>query len=105
MQVPFLSAGAVPSCRYSSFLQVYFPPADKFPSYTCSSILQIRFPTEGTVPFRRYGSLLVVDAVASAGGAPLLMDEWEVDAVYTGSQKVLAVPPGLAPCALGHRAK
>ena len=45
-----------------------------------------------------------MDAVASAGGVPLLMDDWEVDAIYTGTQKVLSAPPGLAPCALNQRA-
>jgi aspartate aminotransferase-like enzyme len=37
-----------------------------------------------------------VDSVSGAGGAPLHADEWELDFVLTGSQKALALPPGLA---------
>ncbi|KAF4521876.1 hypothetical protein B566_EDAN008406 [Ephemera danica] len=53
----------------------------------------------------RYNCLLVVDAVASLGGAPLFADRWELDAVYTGSQKVLGAPPGLAPVTFSPRAR
>ncbi|RDV84565.1 pyridoxal-phosphate-dependent aminotransferase family protein [Ammonifex thiophilus] len=45
---------------------------------------------------RRYGALLVVDAVSSAGGMEIRMDEWGVDVLVTASQKALMVPPGLA---------
>lgn len=37
--------------------------------------------------FFRYDCLLVVDTVASLGGTPFFMDKWNVDVVYTGSQK------------------
>ena len=40
--------------------------------------------------------LLYVDAVASAGGAPLLTDKWHIDLCLGGSQKVLSTPPMLA---------
>lgn len=40
--------------------------------------------------------LLAVDAVSSLAGAPVLTDEWGLDFVLTGSQKALALPPGLA---------
>jgi alanine-glyoxylate transaminase/serine-glyoxylate transaminase/serine-pyruvate transaminase len=53
---------------------------------------------------RKHGALLLVDTVASLGGVPLLADAWQVDAVYTGSQKCLAAPPGAAPLMLGERA-
>lgn len=43
------------------------------------------------------GSLLVVDAVTSFAGVPLKVDEWNIDAIYTGSQKCLSAPPGLSP--------
>ncbi len=43
------------------------------------------------------GSLLVVDSVTSLGGVPVQVDEWRVDAIYSGSQKCLSCPPGLAP--------
>ncbi|KAK4023801.1 hypothetical protein OUZ56_009200 [Daphnia magna] len=52
----------------------------------------------------KYGCLLLVDAVASLGGEPFYMDRWQVDVVYTGSQKVLGAPPGTAPISFGPRA-
>ncbi|RMC02306.1 hypothetical protein DUI87_21474 [Hirundo rustica rustica] len=45
----------------------------------------------------RYGCLLLVDSVASLGGAPIFMDQQEIDVLYSGSQKVLNAPPGSAP--------
>lgn len=48
--------------------------------------------------------LSVMDCVASVGGVPVRVDEWGVDAAYTGSQKCLACPPGLAPATFGPRA-
>ena len=46
---------------------------------------------------RRYDDvLLAVDGVTSVGGAPIEFDEWDVDFLLTGSQKALALPPGLA---------
>ena len=39
---------------------------------------------------------VLVDAVSSLGGAPVETDAWDVDFVLTGSQKCLALPPGLA---------
>jgi len=53
---------------------------------------------------RRHRALLIVDSVSALGGAPLPMDAWGVDAVVTGSQKCLMVPPGLSFVALGQRA-
>ena len=43
------------------------------------------------------GALLMVDAVTSLGGCPVKVDEWQIDAVYSGTQKCLSCPPGLAP--------
>ena len=51
------------------------------------------------------GALLLVDTVASLGGAEFKTDAWEVDAVYTGSQKCLSVPPGISPLTFGPRAE
>ena len=46
---------------------------------------------------RRYeGVLLAVDGVTSVGGAPIRFDDWDVDFLLTGSQKAIALPPGLA---------
>lgn len=44
----------------------------------------------------RHGALCLVDSVSGVGGTPLRADEWELDFVLTGSQKALALPPGLA---------
>jgi len=44
----------------------------------------------------RHGALLLVDSVSGAGGAELMVDAWALDFVFTGSQKALALPAGLA---------
>ena len=49
-------------------------------------------------------TLLLVDAVTSLGGIPLYVDEWGIDAIYSGTQKCLGVPPGLAPLSFSPRA-
>ncbi len=51
-----------------------------------------------------HDALLLVDAVTSLSGAPLLTDEWDLDIVYSGTQKCLSCPPGLAPITFGKRA-
>ncbi|MEN9576614.1 MAG: Purine catabolism protein PucG [Verrucomicrobiota bacterium] len=50
------------------------------------------------------GALLLLDAVTSLGGCPVRIDEWNVDAVYSGTQKCLSCPPGLAPVSFNARA-
>jgi alanine-glyoxylate transaminase/serine-glyoxylate transaminase/serine-pyruvate transaminase len=50
------------------------------------------------------GALIAVDCVTSLGGIPVQTDGWEIDAIYSGSQKCLGAPPGLAPVTLGPRA-
>jgi len=52
----------------------------------------------------RHGGLFVLDCVTSLGGLPVKIDEWGVDAAYSGTQKCLSCPPGLAPVTLGERA-
>ncbi len=47
--------------------------------------------------------LLIVDAVTSLGGVPLLVDQWDLDVVYSGTQKCVGAPPGLAPVTIGRR--
>jgi alanine-glyoxylate transaminase/serine-glyoxylate transaminase/serine-pyruvate transaminase len=44
-----------------------------------------------------HGALIAVDCVTSLGGLPVEVDEWELDAVYSGTQKCLSCPPGLSP--------
>jgi alanine-glyoxylate transaminase / serine-glyoxylate transaminase / serine-pyruvate transaminase len=53
----------------------------------------------------RCGALLVVDAVTSLGGCPVEVDRWQIDACYSGTQKCLSCPPGLAPVTFGPRAR
>ena len=50
------------------------------------------------------GALFLLDTVTSLGGCPVRIDDWEVDAVYSGTQKCLSCPPGLAPVSLNSRA-
>lgn len=52
----------------------------------------------------QHGALLVVDTVTSLGGMPVELDAWGADAVYSGTQKCLSCPPGLAPFSLSPRA-
>ena len=53
---------------------------------------------------RRHNCLTIVDTVTSLGGSPLKVDEWGLDAVFSGSQKCLSCSPGLAPLTLNDRA-
>ncbi len=53
---------------------------------------------------RERGALLLVDAVTSLGGHEIRMDAWGIDAIYSGTQKCLSCPPGLAPVSFGERA-
>jgi len=50
------------------------------------------------------GSLLLVDTVTALGGIPVEVDAWNIDAVYSGTQKCLSCPPGLAPVSFSQRA-
>ncbi len=52
----------------------------------------------------KHNALLVVDTVTSLGGHDLRIDEWGIDACYSGTQKCLSCPPGLAPVTFGERA-
>ena len=53
---------------------------------------------------REVGALYSVDAVTTVGMLPFSMSDWGIDYAYTGSQKCLSAPPGLAPVALSERA-
>lgn len=50
------------------------------------------------------GALFVVDTVTSLGGCPVKIDEWKIDASYSGTQKCLSCPPGLSPVTFGQAA-
>jgi alanine-glyoxylate transaminase/serine-glyoxylate transaminase/serine-pyruvate transaminase len=52
----------------------------------------------------RYGALFVMDAVTSLGCVPVEIDNWEVDACYSCTQKGVGAPPGLAPVTFSVRA-
>ena len=51
-----------------------------------------------------FGTLLLVDAVTALGCVPLEVDGWEIDAVYSCTQKGLSCPPGLSPVSFSPRA-
>ncbi len=50
------------------------------------------------------GALLLVDAVTSLGGTDVRMDDWGIDAIYSGTQKCISAPPGLSPVSFGPAA-
>jgi len=50
------------------------------------------------------GALFVVDTVTSLGGMDVRVDDWGIDAVYSGTQKCLSAPPGLSPVSFNQRA-
>jgi len=52
---------------------------------------------------RRHDALFVVDAVTSLGGLPVGVDRLGIDVCYSGSQKCLSCPPGLAPLTMSER--
>jgi alanine-glyoxylate transaminase / serine-glyoxylate transaminase / serine-pyruvate transaminase len=54
---------------------------------------------------RRHDALLIVDCVTSLGGVSVGLDANGIDAAYSGTQKCLGCPPGLAPVSLGERAR
>ena len=53
---------------------------------------------------REHDCLSIVDAVTSLGGIELLVDEWGIDAIYSGTQKCLSAPPGLSPVSFNEAA-
>lgn len=53
---------------------------------------------------RRYNCLSIVDAVTSLGGVELRVDDWGIDAIYSGSQKCLSCVPGLSPVSFSDAA-
>ncbi len=53
---------------------------------------------------REHECLTIVDTVTSLGGIPVRVDDWGMDAVYSGTQKCLSAPPGLSPVTFSERA-
>jgi len=52
----------------------------------------------------KYDCLTIVDAVTSLGGTPLMVDEWGIDSIYSGTQKCLSCTPGLSPISFNDAA-
>ncbi|MFW5921258.1 MAG: pyridoxal-phosphate-dependent aminotransferase family protein [Polyangiales bacterium] len=69
---------------------------------TSTGVLQDLAPLRGIAD--EAGALLLVDAVTSLGGLAVDVDRHGIDAVYSGTQKCLSCPPGLAPVSLSARA-
>lgn len=81
------------------------------PSAKAVAIVHAETSTGVRQPIREIGdlvrstdALLVVDAVTSLAGIELTVDEWGIDVCYSGTQKCLSVPPGLAPITFSPRA-
>lgn len=53
----------------------------------------------------KHNCLTIVDAVTSLGGSPLKVDEWGIDAIYSGTQKCLSCTPGLSPVSFNEAAQ
>jgi len=52
----------------------------------------------------KHNCIAIADTVTSLGGIPVKVDEWKLDAVYSGSQKCLSCPPGLSPVSFNEKA-
>lgn len=53
----------------------------------------------------RHDCLAIVDAVTSLGGTELRVDDWGIDAIYSGTQKCLSCVPGISPVSFSERAQ
>jgi len=63
-------------------------------------------PLEGMADLvHRYGALLITDCVTSLGGVPVKVDERGIDVAFSGTQKCIGAPPGLAPITVSERAR
>jgi len=78
---------------------------------TIAAIVHAETSTGAWQPVRRIaeaageaGALMVLDCVTSLGGCPVEIDEWGIDAAYSGTQKCLSCPPGLSPVTFSERA-
>jgi aspartate aminotransferase-like enzyme len=60
-------------------------------------------PTIAEIVREASDSLLLIDAVSSAGAVPVALDAWGADVIVSASQKALALPPGLAFAAVSER--
>ena len=74
------------------------PPMDAISLVHCETSTGALTPIESLLPMLRQlpGVVTIVDAVTSIGGSPVATDQWQADFIFTGSQKALGLPPGLA---------
>jgi aspartate aminotransferase-like enzyme len=70
-------------------------------SETSTTVLH---PVKEIAKLTQKGPLFLVDGVTAVGVVPLPLDDWGIDALVTGSQKALMLPPGLGFVALSERA-
>ncbi|MEX1315086.1 MAG: alanine--glyoxylate aminotransferase family protein, partial [Desulfotignum sp.] len=80
-------------------------------SYKLVAVVHAETSTGVMNPVSGIGSLLkgcdtlfLVDAVTSLGGMEILMDDWGIDVLYSGTQKCLSCPPGLSPASFSPAA-
>ena len=53
---------------------------------------------------KQYGALFMVDTVTSLAGQEVAVDDWGIDICYSGTQKCISCPPGLAPFTVNQKA-
>jgi alanine-glyoxylate transaminase / serine-glyoxylate transaminase / serine-pyruvate transaminase len=80
-------------------------------SYKIVGVVQGETSTGVQNPIDRIGALMkgrdilyVVDSVTTLGGTEMRMDDWNIDALYSCSQKCLCTPPGLSPISFSPKA-
>ena len=80
-------------------------------SYKIVAVVQAETSTGVRNPVQEIGALLagsgaiyLVDTVTSLGGIEIRMDDWNIDVLYSGTQKCLSCPPGLAPISFNEKA-
>jgi alanine-glyoxylate transaminase/serine-glyoxylate transaminase/serine-pyruvate transaminase len=80
-------------------------------SYKIVAVVHAETSTGVKNPVAEIGALLkgsdtiyLVDTVTSLGGIEVMMDDWNIDALYSGTQKCLSCPPGLAPLSFSDKA-
>lgn len=80
-------------------------------SYRIVAVVHAETSTGVMNPVAEIGAMLkgsdtvyLVDTVTSLGGIEVAMDRWNIDALYSGTQKCLSCPPGLAPLSFSEKA-
>jgi alanine-glyoxylate transaminase / serine-glyoxylate transaminase / serine-pyruvate transaminase len=80
-------------------------------SYRIVAVVQAETSTGVKNPVEQIGGLLqagetiyLVDTVTGLGGMEVRMDDWHIDVLYSGTQKCLSCPPGLAPLSFSEKA-